>query len=107
MNPSSCIRQNKDYVLQRWIKRAREVVPAASALPKDEDLLNSLPQFVDKLADLIHSVAEFGSNERCPKELVDTCRDHGAQRSRVDLYTLDQVILRASSPKTGDHGSSS
>lgn len=88
---SKCLTDLNDQILQLWAEKVREAVPAAESLAQRE-LYNSVPQFLKKLSDIISSAGAHPNSERFPNELIDVCREHGAQRAGVEAYTLDQVI---------------
>lgn len=77
--------------MNRWAQSARKLVPASNHLDERE-LYNSLPDFIFKLSEIISTGSREDGGERYSEELVDICRAHGAQRSQIEAYTLDQVI---------------
>jgi K+-sensing histidine kinase KdpD len=85
---STALRLQSERVLSLWMRRARLKVPAAAPLD-EKTLLDSLPVFLQKLEKALASPVPSLALQQEEYELA---RIHGAQRSRIPAYTLDQVI---------------
>ena len=85
---ASFLRENKSRVLQSWEDRTRELTPAARDL-ETIHLIDMLPRAVDEL---IERLANLEKHPRTTEGEGRIAQEHGAQRSKLESYTLEQVI---------------
>jgi signal transduction histidine kinase len=79
------LRMEIPNILNRWEKSVREEVQAAREL-HPTDLKNSLPKFLENLAQAL----EF--QEKGTSQGITVAREHGKERSTFPQYTLGQII---------------
>ncbi|MBY0316059.1 MAG: response regulator [Bdellovibrionales bacterium] len=77
----------KSEIFEDWEMRARQRVEAAKVQTKLA-LLDSLPQFMDRLVATLHSVRP----EDSVQTNTDVANEHAEDRASQPEYTLDQVI---------------
>ncbi len=86
-NLAECLVRTKGEILSEWEKLARLKVPAAKVQSRLA-LQDSLPQFIDQLAETLLSDT--------PKELAEknaeVAREHGEDRAQQPEYTLEEVV---------------
>lgn len=74
-----------------WLERVRQEVPGAYDLDAAA-ILNSFPNFLQVLSELVSTTSGTNFGERASIEVVESARHHGITRSEQPAYTLDQVI---------------
>lgn len=85
MNPlAEVLRTRRDEVVRRWLERVRERLGEAGPAPA---LLDSLPQYVDALAE---ALAARGGPDAA--RAAQVAAEHGAQRSVLGIE-VDQLVL--------------
>ena len=82
--PSARLRDGRARIAATWEERARERLPAARAQDRPA-LLDSLPQVLDGLVEVLERAQAEGAQESLGSE-------HGQQRAELGGYTVDQVI---------------
>jgi signal transduction histidine kinase len=87
VNSAHRIRLNKGNILKTWEERVRRIIPADSAERKLA-LINSLPEFLDRIADTLQICDADPTKPECKA----VSREHGEQRAELGHYTLDELI---------------
>jgi len=85
---SERLKAHKEIILQLWMDRVRQAIPAARAQDESQ-LRNSLPKFLESL------VTALAPERRRPvpdEELNDLSRDHGQQRSSLEKQSIHQML---------------
>jgi len=83
------VRRNKHHVLKIWLARVRKEVLAATHFT-DEEIVNSLDEYLDVLADLLGRPED----ERATAvENVKIACKHAQQRIRLECYSIEDVML--------------
>lgn len=77
--------------MESWEAVVRKKIPAAAA-QSHEDLFNSLPKFLERLAHSFSTPRRSRKWNRVADKIRDLARQHGTQRATQEGYTLDQVI---------------
>ncbi|MFP5386198.1 MAG: ATP-binding protein [Bacteriovoracia bacterium] len=88
------LRRDKDKILDLWVKRALKEVPAANHL-EDLSLRDSLPEYLDQLADALSTTIDR-TDARVASDKLDRTRvgkKHGMERARSLNYSMDQLIF--------------
>ena len=83
------IAQAKSEILNAWEARVRRCIPAAQALDSNS-LRNSLPRFLDQLAESFSKLSNVSPAQRLQEK--ELAREHGAERSSQPVYDLSQMI---------------
>ena len=85
---ASLIRGSKEFIIDAWIGESLKLVKAASAVDK-LSLINSMPDFLDHMADYLHETIASARVQEAAK----IASRHGEQRASILEYTLEQVIF--------------
>lgn len=83
---AKAIRRNKNQILQDFVTKTREALPAAKE-KSTTALENSLPS-------LLEDIAKALENKILPQsdEIYQDTKNHGKQRKQLKNFTLDQVL---------------
>jgi len=84
---AAVLRRQIPSIVERWEKLARAQVPAAHR-QDPLALLDNMPVFLDHIAQAV----EEGLEQCVAPEMEHPSVDHAEQRSRIEGYSLDQVI---------------
>jgi signal transduction histidine kinase len=90
-NLSSAIQANVQNLMETWENAVRKEIPAAANQDREE-LFNSLPEFLERLAYSFSAPRSSTEWDEVTNEIRDLARQHGTQRASQKGYTLDQVI---------------
>lgn len=82
---ASLLRDNKEKILQRFVQKSREILPAANA-KSTAALENSLPILLDDIALALENKIHPSSQN------IYQDANHGEQRAQLKDFTLDQVL---------------
>lgn len=86
INMAQRLEQYVPEILRRWEAKARATLPAARRKSRPA-LLNSIPHFLDELADALSGRGDGASaGPQAPKK-------HAEQRASLPEYSLEQVVL--------------
>src|SRR5690349_2899622 len=77
--PDAALRRRRQEVLERWEARARDALPAARSQSRPA-LLDSLPEFVDRLIEAL--ARDDAPGEAMPQHARDAI-EHGRQRAQL------------------------
>ncbi|XGC82405.1 PAS domain S-box protein [Bdellovibrio bacteriovorus] len=83
---AKAIRRNKNKILQEFVTKSREALPAAKE--------KSTTALEDSLPQLLEDIAKALENEISPQshEIYQDTKNHGKQRTQLKNFTLDQVL---------------
>lgn len=90
-NAAMILKRNINAVMQKWEECVRREVPAARQADR-VPLLNSLPDFLDRVVAVISTTEETMGGERFSEEVLEPAREHGQRCALDPHYTLDQII---------------
>lgn len=94
ISTSEKLRQKIDQIMHLWEKRALKEVSAAQ-LQETLALRNSLPDYLQKLADELSTTIDRtdARNKADKMERARIGKKHGTERASSENYTLDQLIF--------------
>jgi PAS domain S-box-containing protein len=82
------LKTSSGKIIERWEECVREEVPAAKG-QQSLALKNGLPKFIEKLIEALNSPSP---QQKIFEEETELAKGHGEERSKLQPYTLDQVI---------------
>ncbi|MFY0524252.1 RsbRD N-terminal domain-containing protein [Archangium gephyra] len=85
---SARLKAHKDIILQLWMDRVRQAIPAARAQEASQ-LRNNVPGFLEYLVTALAPERLRPVSDEAPNGLS---RDHGQQRSSIETYSLHQML---------------
>ncbi len=83
MKTSDILRNNKEHILQYWMKQVKEDVPKAKQ--------QNATALRDDLPDLIDDIAVSVDTDQ-PEQKTHDSFDHGRLRATFENYTLSDVV---------------
>lgn len=87
MTAKEHLRSNKELILSQWVARITTSVPAA-ATQDFIALRDAIPTFLNRLIDRLPPVSEKDAGVLA----VQTSREHGSQRARLEGYSLTEML---------------
>jgi len=87
-NIATRLKQNRQYILDRWTERVMTEVPAAWQ-QNQSTITDSLPKFLDDLEKAL--LSDNPSSQLFFLE-NNSAREHGQERARLRNYSLDHVV---------------
>lgn len=88
LSASARLKAQRERILELWLERVRQSLPAAKAWHEPQ-LRDGLPELLDLLA---LALSPEGLPPRSADDLRDVSQEHGAQRSRLEGYSLQQLL---------------
>lgn len=94
LSTSARLRNNKQKIMDMWVKRALEEVPAAQH-QEDLALRNSLPIYLDQMIDALSKTINRTDARKLADKTESTRigKKHGRERAASFNYSMDQVIF--------------